>query len=102
VRSRPPVANAGAWSIALTRSLLGLAACLAPTCAPDKNPDRMEEATRLFAELQNAYAVISDPHERAWYDGHREQILREGAVPVRTGCPPPGTVLDAPVPAVLS
>ena len=46
--------------------------------APDKNPERIADATREFAELQNAYSVLSDAHERAWYDGHREQILREG------------------------
>jgi len=73
--------------------------CLARAGGPqDKNPDRVEEATRLFAELQNAYAVLSDPHERAWYDGHREQILREGTGVDRTGCPPrPGRCLTAPL-----
>ncbi|KAI9337745.1 DnaJ domain-containing protein [Obelidium mucronatum] len=43
---------------------------------PDKNPHRIEEATRLFAHVQNAYQVLNDPHERAWYDSHRESILR--------------------------
>lgn len=28
--------------------------------------------------MQNAYSVLSDPHERAWYDEHREAILRGG------------------------
>lgn len=33
---------------------------------------------RQFALIQEAYEVLSDPHERAWYDRHREQILRRG------------------------
>jgi len=28
--------------------------------------------------IQQAYDVLSDPQERAWYDSHREQILRGG------------------------
>lgn len=44
----------------------------------DKNPDKIEECTRLFAEIQNAYDVLSDSQERAWYDAHREAILRGG------------------------
>jgi DnaJ family protein A protein 5 len=44
----------------------------------DKNYDKVEEATRIFALIQHAYEVLSDPHERAWYDGHRDEILREG------------------------
>ncbi|KAL1925334.1 uncharacterized protein VTP21DRAFT_217 [Calcarisporiella thermophila] len=43
---------------------------------PDKNKDNIEEATRKFALIQHAYSILNDPHERAWYDGHREQILR--------------------------
>eukprot|EP00118_Oscarella_pearsei_P014798 m.129515 g.129515 ORF g.129515 m.129515 type:complete len:178 (+) comp37981_c0_seq10:154-687(+) len=45
---------------------------------PDKNLDRAEEATRVFTEIQQAYDVLSDPQERAWYDNHREAILRGG------------------------
>lgn len=37
----------------------------------------MEETTRLFAEVQSAYEVLSDPQERAWYDSHRDAILRD-------------------------
>lgn len=43
---------------------------------PDKNPDRLQECTEYFALLQSAYEVLSDPHERAFYDRHKESILR--------------------------
>ncbi|ROT37929.1 DnaJ-domain-containing protein [Sodiomyces alkalinus F11] len=43
---------------------------------PDRNLGNIEDATRRFAEVQSAYEVLSDPHERAWYDSHREAILR--------------------------
>ncbi|KAJ1340901.1 hypothetical protein BSLG_004377 [Batrachochytrium salamandrivorans] len=46
---------------------------------PDKNPDRKDEATRLFTQVQSAYEVLSDPHERTWYDSHREAILRNAS-----------------------
>ena len=32
----------------------------------DKNQHRLEEADVRFKELQNAYEVLSDKHERAW------------------------------------
>ena len=44
---------------------------------PDKNPDNVEEATEMFANIRTAYEVLSDPQERAWYDDHREQILND-------------------------
>lgn len=31
---------------------------------PDKNMDRLEEATEAFKEIQNAYGVLSDPIAR--------------------------------------
>lgn len=50
-----------------------------PGPAPsDKNSHRPEEAAERFKEIQNAYEVLSDPHERAWYDSHRDQILKSG------------------------
>lgn len=42
---------------------------------PDRNYGNVEEATRLFAEIQSAYEVLSDPQERAWYDSHSDAFL---------------------------
>jgi DnaJ family protein A protein 5 len=47
---------------------------------PDKNPDDQEGAHKAFQEIQQAYEVLSDPQERAWYDAHREAILQFGEV----------------------
>ncbi|XP_076177765.1 dnaJ homolog subfamily C member 21 [Ptiloglossa arizonensis] len=43
---------------------------------PDKNLDSTEEAKEQFQIVQQAWEVLSDPHERAWYDNHREAILK--------------------------
>lgn len=50
--------------------------------ALQRHPDKLiksglseAEATAQFQELVNAYEVLSDPRERAWYDSHRSQIL---------------------------
>ncbi len=43
---------------------------------PDKNRENVEEATLKFKEVQSAWEVLSNDQERAWYDSHREQILR--------------------------
>lgn len=45
---------------------------------PDKNYGNVENTLAKFKEIQNAYAVLSDPEERAWYDAHRESILNGG------------------------
>ncbi|KAL4814539.1 hypothetical protein BDW67DRAFT_84082 [Aspergillus spinulosporus] len=42
---------------------------------PDRNFGNVEAATNLFAEVQSAYEVLSDPHERSWYDSHRDAFL---------------------------
>lgn len=44
---------------------------------PDRNYGNVEETTKLFAEVQSAYEILSDPQERAWYDSHRDAILRD-------------------------
>ncbi|KAI3392240.1 hypothetical protein diail_5960 [Diaporthe ilicicola] len=46
---------------------------------PDRNFSDVENATKKFAEVQTAYEVLSDPQERAWYDSHRDAILRGDA-----------------------
>ena len=43
---------------------------------PDRNYGDVDNATIKFAEVQSAYEILSDPQERAWYDSHRESILR--------------------------
>lgn len=43
---------------------------------PDRNYGNEEGATKLFAEIQAAYEILSDPQERAWYDSHRDVLLR--------------------------
>ena len=45
---------------------------------PDKNQHRLTEADSKFKEIRGAYETLSDPNERAWYDSHREAILRSG------------------------
>ncbi|KAA8622654.1 DnaJ domain containing protein [Pyrenophora tritici-repentis] len=45
---------------------------------PDRNYGDVERATALFAEVRNAYEVLSDEQERAWYDAHEGTILRGG------------------------
>ena len=43
---------------------------------PDKNRDDPVAAKEAFQVIQNAYDVLSDPQERAWYDKHREALIR--------------------------
>ncbi|XP_075731886.1 dnaJ homolog subfamily C member 21 isoform X2 [Rhipicephalus microplus] len=47
-------------------------------CREHKNPDNLQEATEQFKLIQQAYDVLSDPQERAWYDKHRDAILKGG------------------------
>ncbi|KAF5278038.1 hypothetical protein FQR65_LT15810 [Abscondita terminalis] len=44
---------------------------------PDKNLDNVEHAKDQFQLVQQAYEILSDRQERAWYDKHRDQILHE-------------------------
>ncbi|KAI5096292.1 dnaJ-like subfamily C member 21, partial [Silurus meridionalis] len=45
---------------------------------PDKNLENGDEAAEQFKLIQAAYDVLSDPQERAWYDNHREALLKGG------------------------
>ncbi|XP_038599979.1 dnaJ homolog subfamily C member 21 [Tachyglossus aculeatus] len=45
---------------------------------PDKNLENATEAAEQFKLIQAAYDVLSDPQERAWYDNHREALLKGG------------------------
>ncbi|KAA0719836.1 DnaJ -like protein subfamily C member 21 [Triplophysa tibetana] len=45
---------------------------------PDKNLDNSDEAAERFKLIQAAYDVLSDPQERAWYDNHRDALLKGG------------------------
>lgn len=44
---------------------------------PDKNPNNLEEAKEQFQSIQQAYEVLSNPHERAFYDKHKDVFLRQ-------------------------
>ena len=45
---------------------------------PDKNKGNEEEAHTVYQTIQEAYDCLSDPQEKAFYDKHREQILKGG------------------------
>jgi DnaJ family protein A protein 5 len=46
---------------------------------PDKHEEQNREAATIrFQIISEAYEVLSNKQERAWYDSHRDQILRGG------------------------
>ncbi|KFG57070.1 DnaJ domain-containing protein [Toxoplasma gondii RUB] len=61
---------------------------------PDKHADRVEEATRMFQQLQEAYECLSNPQERSWYDAHRQQILGRGKAAEEGAACSRGTSVD--------
>ncbi|XP_049847917.1 dnaJ homolog subfamily C member 21-like [Schistocerca gregaria] len=44
---------------------------------PDKNIHQVELASEKFKEIRSAYEILSDPKDRAWYDAHRDAILKK-------------------------
>ncbi|KAK4350347.1 hypothetical protein RND71_029660 [Anisodus tanguticus] len=70
--------------------------------ALQRHPDKLvrsgvpeSEATAAFQELVNAYEVLSDARERAWYDSHRSQILFSNSGPTNSSS-------NTPVPDLFS
>lgn len=39
---------------------------------PDKNPERQEEASREFQQINHAFEILSDEDARAYYDDYGE------------------------------
>lgn len=56
---------------------------------PDKNPDKLEEATKKFHDIGEAYDVLSDKQKRAIFDKYGYEGLRDG-VPGAEGDAPEG------------
>ena len=50
---------------------------LAKEWHPDKNPDKIEEATKKFNDISEAYNVLKDPAKRKTYDNFGEVGLDE-------------------------
>lgn len=52
---------------------------LAKKWHPDRNPDKVEEATEKFKEIAAAYAVLSDPQKKEIYDKHGYEGLQQSS-----------------------
>jgi len=46
---------------------------------PDKNPDRQEEASKEFQQINHAFEILSDEGQREQYDEYGEDGMRGAA-----------------------
>ena len=52
---------------------------------PDKNPDRLEEASKKFQEIGEAFDVLSDPEKKAIYEQYGYEGLINGTPEQQNG-----------------
>ena len=52
---------------------------------PDKNPDKLEEASKKFQEIGEAFDVLSDPEKKAIYEQYGYDGLVNGIPEAESG-----------------
>ena len=71
------------------------------------HPDKCKEegAEARFREVQAAFECLQDANQRAWYDSHRDALLRDGAPRARSADTRPDATLGrqrTPTPAAAA
>ena len=62
----------------------------------EKEGDRLDAINERFLAIQEAWRVLSDAQERAWYDEHRDDILRGASGNAQDGMNPDGPIKGVP------